>query len=166
MQSLFTIYHFDYPLTVTLLQMMVVAPVSYFVAKPKWDWALAKSCIPLSVVHVLNVICSLMGKLRSVLRAPSLSMKEGGGGGVIHDGQYCLSFVSLSPNFSHVQAGPEAYNIDVARSQWSGQRGYRLGLLLLTEKQCIAAVALPSHLRWFCECDHVPHSETVLLYQE
>lgn len=63
LQALFTIYNFHFPLTVTLLQMMVIAPVSYIVAKPKLDWSLARTFIPLSMVNVLNAVCGLMGKI-------------------------------------------------------------------------------------------------------
>ena len=62
LQALFTLYGFHFPLTVALLQMGVIAPVCYAVARPKLDWALARSFLPLSLVNVLNVICGLMGK--------------------------------------------------------------------------------------------------------
>lgn len=61
MQALFTLYNFQYPLTVALLQMAVIAPVCYMVAKPKLDWGVARAFIPLSMVNVLNVISGLMG---------------------------------------------------------------------------------------------------------
>lgn len=61
MQALFTIYNFHFPLTVAFLQMTVIAPVCYFVAKPKLDWSLARAFVPLSIVNVLNVISGLMG---------------------------------------------------------------------------------------------------------
>ena len=62
LQALFTLFNFHFPLTVALLQMAVIAPVCYAVAKPKLEWGLARAFIPLSLVNVLNVICGLMGK--------------------------------------------------------------------------------------------------------
>lgn len=67
MQALFTLYNFHFPLTVAFLQMSVIAPVCYFVAKPKLDWSLARAFIPLSIVNVLNVISGLMGESSTIL---------------------------------------------------------------------------------------------------
>lgn len=60
-QALFTLYNFQFPLTVTLLQMAVIVPVTFAVAKPKLDWGLARAFLPLSLVNVLNVVSGLMG---------------------------------------------------------------------------------------------------------
>lgn len=73
LQALFTLYNFHFPLTVALLQMAVIAPVCYIVAKPKLDWTLARAFIPLSIVNVLNVISGLMGKYLSALPYPKFA---------------------------------------------------------------------------------------------
>ena len=61
-QALFTLYGFTFPITVALLQMAVIAPVCYIVAKPKLEWGIARGILPLALVNVLNVVCGLMGK--------------------------------------------------------------------------------------------------------
>lgn len=60
-QALFTLYGFNFPVTVALLQMAVIAPVCYAVARPKLEWALARGTLPLALVNVLNVVCGLVG---------------------------------------------------------------------------------------------------------
>lgn len=65
MQALFTLYGFTFPITVALLQMAVIAPVCYLVARPKLEWGLARGIIPLAVVNVLNVVCGLIGEQAS-----------------------------------------------------------------------------------------------------
>ncbi|KAK9808798.1 hypothetical protein WJX72_003877 [[Myrmecia] bisecta] len=60
-KALFTSYGFHFPLTVALLQMLVIAPVCYLVARPKLELALIKSTLPLAAVNVLNVVCGLIG---------------------------------------------------------------------------------------------------------
>ena len=72
MQALFTLYGFTFPITVALLQMAVIAPVCYIVARPKLEWGLARGIIPLAVVNVLNVVCGLIGE-------PELSLSLGRG---------------------------------------------------------------------------------------
>ena len=62
MQALFTLYKFQFPLTVALLQMVVISPVCYAVARPRLDLATAKSVVPLAVVHVINVVAGLVGE--------------------------------------------------------------------------------------------------------
>ena len=62
MQALFTLYGFTFPVTVALLQMAVIAPVCYLVARPKLEWGLARGIIPLALVNVLNVVCGLIGE--------------------------------------------------------------------------------------------------------
>ena len=69
MQALFTLYGFTFPITVTLLQMAVIAPVCYIVAKPKLEWGIARGILPLALVNVLNVVCGLMGE-----RLPSVAV--------------------------------------------------------------------------------------------
>ena len=61
-QALFTLYGFTFPITVALLQMAVIAPVCYLVARPKLEWGLARGIVPLAVVNVLNVVCGLIGE--------------------------------------------------------------------------------------------------------
>ena len=61
-QALFTLYGFTFPITVALLQMAVIAPVCYIVAKPKLEWGIARGILPLALVNVLNVVCGLMGE--------------------------------------------------------------------------------------------------------
>ena len=61
-QALFTTYGFTFPVTIALLQMAVIAPVCYVVARPKLEWALARSIMPLAVVNVLNVVSGLVGR--------------------------------------------------------------------------------------------------------
>lgn len=65
LQALFTLYGFTFPITVALLQMAVIAPVCYLVARPKLEWGLARGIIPLALVNVLNVVCGLIGKQTS-----------------------------------------------------------------------------------------------------
>ncbi|KAK9820998.1 hypothetical protein WJX81_006546 [Elliptochloris bilobata] len=60
-KALFTLYGFNFPVTVALLQMAVIAPVCYAVARPKLEWALARGTLPLALVNVLNVVCGLVG---------------------------------------------------------------------------------------------------------
>ena len=71
-QALFTLYGFTFPITVALLQMAVIAPVCYIVARPKLEWGLARGIIPLAVVNVLNVVCGLIGE-------PEVSLSLGRG---------------------------------------------------------------------------------------
>lgn len=61
MQALFTLYGFNYPLTVAFLQMAVIAPVCYAVARPKLEWGIARGTLPLALVNVLNVVSGLIG---------------------------------------------------------------------------------------------------------
>lgn len=60
-KALFTLYGFNYPLTVAFLQMAVIAPVCYAVARPKLEWGIARGTIPLALVNVLNVVSGLIG---------------------------------------------------------------------------------------------------------
>ena len=61
-QALFTTFQFQFPLIVALAQMMTMVPVCYIVAKPKIDWATAKTVFPLALVNTLNVVFGLVGK--------------------------------------------------------------------------------------------------------
>lgn len=70
LQALFTLYGFTFPITVALLQMAVIAPVCYAVARPKLEWGLARGIIPLAVVNVLNVVCGLIGKRQTPMVQP------------------------------------------------------------------------------------------------
>ena len=61
LQAVFTNYGFHYPLTVALLQMAFISPVSYVVARPVLSWVLVRQLAPLAMVNVLNVVCGLIG---------------------------------------------------------------------------------------------------------
>lgn len=58
---MFTNFGFHYPLTVALLQMAFIAPVSYVVARPILSMSLVKQLAPLAMVNVMNVVCGLIG---------------------------------------------------------------------------------------------------------
>lgn len=60
-KSLFTAYGFQAPLLVGLLQMLIIAPVCYIVARPPMNVATARACAPLAAVNVLNLVSGLMG---------------------------------------------------------------------------------------------------------
>lgn len=61
MQSIFTNYGFNYPLTVAMLQMAFISPVTYFIGRPPISFQLARNLAPLALVNVLNVVAGLMG---------------------------------------------------------------------------------------------------------
>ena len=61
LQAVFTNFGFHFPLTVALLQMAFIAPVSYIVARPQLSWPLVRQLAPLAMVNVLNVVCGLIG---------------------------------------------------------------------------------------------------------
>ncbi len=61
LQAIFTNYGFHFPLTVAMLQMAFISPVSYLVARPVLSKELLKSLAPLAMVNVLNVVCGLIG---------------------------------------------------------------------------------------------------------
>ena len=63
MQVLFTVLKFQFPLLVAFLQMLVIAPVCYAVARPRLSWDITRSVLPLALVNVLNVVCGLIGEL-------------------------------------------------------------------------------------------------------
>ena len=60
LQALFTSQGFNFPLLVAFLQMSVICPVCYAVARPRVDVELAKLVSPLALVNVLNVVCGLI----------------------------------------------------------------------------------------------------------
>lgn len=60
-KALFTIYKFEFPLTVALLQMAFISPVSYLVARPTLSRELLGTLAPLAMVNVFNVMCGLLG---------------------------------------------------------------------------------------------------------
>lgn len=60
-KSLFTTYNFQAPLLVGFLQMLVIAPVCYTVARPRLDLATARACAPLAAVNVINLVSGLVG---------------------------------------------------------------------------------------------------------
>ena len=60
-QALFTSHGFNFPLTVAMLQMGIICPVCYLVARPRLDRALARVVAPLALVNVFNVVCGLIG---------------------------------------------------------------------------------------------------------
>ena len=59
-QALFTSQSFNFPLLVAFLQMSVICPVCYAVARPRVTVELAKLVSPLALVNVLNVVCGLI----------------------------------------------------------------------------------------------------------
>jgi hypothetical protein len=61
LQAIFTSYKFHFPLTVALLQMAFISPVSYLVAKPVLSFEHLRGIAPLAFVNVLNVVCGLIG---------------------------------------------------------------------------------------------------------
>ena len=60
-QTLFTLLGFHFPLLVAFLQMLVIAPVCYAVARPQLSWDTVQTVLPLALVNVLNVVCGLVG---------------------------------------------------------------------------------------------------------
>ena len=76
LQALFTLYGFNYPLTVALMQMAFIAPVCYCVARPKLEWVIARGIMPLALVNVLNVVSGLIGvQLRDTSLAHDAPMR-------------------------------------------------------------------------------------------
>lgn len=61
MQALFTSYGFNCPLLVGLLQMVIIVPVCYAVARPKLELKTFRAVAPLAVVSVANLVCGLIG---------------------------------------------------------------------------------------------------------
>lgn len=62
-KALFTLYGYHFPILMTFLQMLFIAPVCYIVARPTLQWDTAKGIMPLAFVNVLNVISGLLGEL-------------------------------------------------------------------------------------------------------
>ena len=62
MQALFTVYDYHFPLLMTFLQMLFIAPVCYVVARPPLQWETAQGVAPLALVNVLNVVSGLLGE--------------------------------------------------------------------------------------------------------
>lgn len=60
-KALFTSYGFHCPLLVGLLQMAIITPVCYAVARPRLEAKMFRSVMPLAVVNVLNLVCGLVG---------------------------------------------------------------------------------------------------------
>ena len=60
-QALFTLYGYNFPLLMTYLQMLFIAPVCYAVARPVLQWETARGVAPLALVNVLNVVSGLLG---------------------------------------------------------------------------------------------------------
>ena len=61
-QALFTTLGFNFPLTVAFLQMGIICPVCYLVARPKVTYDLAHVMAPLALVNVFNVVCGLVSE--------------------------------------------------------------------------------------------------------
>lgn len=61
LQAIFTTYNFHYPLTVAMLQMAFISPVTYIIARPTLSMDLLRSLAPLSMINVLNVVSGLVG---------------------------------------------------------------------------------------------------------
>ena len=81
-QALFTTLGFHFPLLVAFLQMLVIAPVCYAVARPRLSWDVTQAVLPLALVNVLNVVCGLVG-------APS-TYKQGSPAGSQLCGRVCV----------------------------------------------------------------------------
>jgi len=79
LQAVFTNYGFHFPLTVALLQMAFIAPVSYAVARPQLSWALVRQLAPLAMVNVMNVVSGLIGAWASP-GSPAIAGSMGGWG--------------------------------------------------------------------------------------
>lgn len=62
MQALFTSYGFNCPLLVGLLQMVIIVPVCYAVARPKLELKTFRAVAPLAIVSVANLVCGLIGR--------------------------------------------------------------------------------------------------------
>ena len=60
-QALFTSFNFQCPLLVGLLQMAIITPVCYAVARPKMELSTFRAVAPLAVVNVLNLVSGLIG---------------------------------------------------------------------------------------------------------
>jgi solute carrier family 35 protein len=60
-KAIFTTYHFNFPLTVALLQMTFISVTTYLVTRPTLSLSLFKSLAPLALINVLNVIFGLIG---------------------------------------------------------------------------------------------------------
>lgn len=60
-KSLFTVYRFQAPLLIALLQMAVIAPVAYLLARPRVDYVTLRAYAPLAAVNVLNLVSGLVG---------------------------------------------------------------------------------------------------------
>ena len=61
LQAIFTTYGFHFPITVAMLQMAFISPVTYILARPTLSWNLLKGLAPLATVNVLNVVSGLVG---------------------------------------------------------------------------------------------------------
>jgi len=60
-QSLFTIWGFNFPILIAFLQMVVMAPITYAMARPAIKWETVRTVAPIAVVNVLNVVFGLIG---------------------------------------------------------------------------------------------------------
>lgn len=61
-QLLFSAYGFTFPLTVALLQVLCTIPAAFFSMEEKLAWATAGKCLPLAIVHTLNMTAALAGR--------------------------------------------------------------------------------------------------------
>ena len=61
-QFLFTGYGFTFPLTVALLQVVCTVPAAYAAMEHGLDNETAIKCLPLAVVHTLNMTAALAGE--------------------------------------------------------------------------------------------------------
>ena len=62
-QFLFTYYGFTFPLTVALLQVLCTVPAAYAATDKEVDWAIAAKCLPLAIIHTLNMTAALAGMM-------------------------------------------------------------------------------------------------------
>lgn len=60
-KAIFTTYGFHFPMTVAMLQMAFISPVTYLLARPILSWQLLRGLAPLAIVNVLNVVSGLVG---------------------------------------------------------------------------------------------------------
>lgn len=60
-QAIFTTYGFHFPMTVAMLQMAFISPVTYLLARPTLSLQLLRQLAPLAIVNVLNVVSGLVG---------------------------------------------------------------------------------------------------------
>ncbi|KAL4524280.1 hypothetical protein Ndes2437B_g05062 [Nannochloris sp. 'desiccata'] len=66
-KAIFTTYGFHFPMTVAMLQMAFISPVTYLLARPILSWQLLRGLAPLAIVNVLNVVSGLVGTAMGIM---------------------------------------------------------------------------------------------------